>query len=101
MVCITDFFGKILIVDPWIKHINLKATPGYRNNEVKANERDRGFMGWLGDYIKFINAHEDGCYIRFNKQHELETSPAPPYLIQEKYNAEIIEIIRKKIYYHH
>jgi hypothetical protein len=97
MVGIFDFFGEnILIVDPWIKHINLKATPGYRNNEVKANERDRGFMGWQDAYLKFINAHEDGKYIRFNNRHRLAIMGASPYLIKEKYNAPIIEKIRTK-----
>ena len=96
MVGIDDFFGETLIVDPWIKHINLKATPGYRNNEVKANERDRGFMGSEDAYLKFINAHEDGKYIRFNNRHRLDRIDPFGYLIKEKFNAPIIEKIRTK-----
>jgi hypothetical protein len=72
-----------LIVDAWLKHVNLmkKATnspsqsgsakPNYGNNfrteNVDASKRDRGFFGSQESYINFLNNHVDGKYVKENE----------------------------------
>jgi len=73
MVGIKDFEGKILILDAWLRHTNLKATYGYRPEHVKSYDRDRktGFMGDIDSYSDFLNAHESGHYVLQGNKHVL------------------------------
>lgn len=46
-----------IIVDPWAKYINFSTADGYRLYEISHTERNRGFMGTLEQYQRFLSVH--------------------------------------------
>ena len=72
-----------LIVDAWLKHVNLmknvtdssnqngssKLNHGnnFRTENVDASKRERGFFGSQDSYINFLNNHVDGQYVKEGK----------------------------------
>lgn len=63
----------VMIVDPWIRYLNLPAKEGFRSKSVlaTAKERERGFMGTKEEYKKFIKNHEDGNFLRKGGSHKI------------------------------
>lgn len=53
-----------IIIDPWIKYLDLKATSGFRKNAVLGINRTRGFIGTTKEYSEFLNMHKDGRFVR-------------------------------------
>lgn len=59
-----------IVIDPWIKYLNLGIKNGFRNFSVNAEQRSRGFVGTKTQYLNFINNHQDGQYLNFYTQHQ-------------------------------
>jgi hypothetical protein len=56
--------GKInseesLIIDPWIKYIDMPIMNGFRNKELKANNCETGFIGTKQEFLHFMNSHKE------------------------------------------
>lgn len=64
-----------IVIDPWIKFINLIPREGHRKDISLAETRTRGFLGKRSQYVKFLNDHPDGEYIKKNRNHNIIHSP--------------------------
>ena len=60
-----------VVVDPWLKYVDLKKQDGFRPKPVLAKERSRGFLGTVAQYRVFLNNHEDGTYIKKGSKHQI------------------------------
>lgn len=78
MCCIgdpIDIYNSI-IVDPWIRYINLPVNPMYRPTESlhTSPDRERGFMGTVIQYKSFLEKHPN-CYIPIPTRTGIEIHP--------------------------
>lgn len=53
-----------LVLDPWLKYLDLNKAKGYRSRESQASTRKRGFIGSISEYIAFLSVHFDGFYVQ-------------------------------------
>ena len=53
-----------VVIDPWIKYLDLSKFNGYRKTTSCEQNRERGYVGSLKDYLEFINHHKDSKYIK-------------------------------------
>lgn len=62
---------ECLVVDPWIKYLDLPAKEGFRPNSISAQDRKRGYIGSLKGYKMFLEQHADGHYVKKGEPHLL------------------------------
>lgn len=77
MCCIGDPAHKdSLVIDPWLKYLNLPSKSGYRSAEVSwLNQiRSRGFMGRVDQYQQFLADHPN-CYVPSGVDLTLKINP--------------------------
>ncbi|HMT03086.1 MAG TPA: hypothetical protein PKD00_07235 [Burkholderiales bacterium] len=87
-----------LVIDPWIKYLNLDIRSGFRNYFVSADERSQGFIGTKAQYLHFINNHKDGTYLKFDIQHQFIV--ADQYIKEEhhtKWKNKVFELLKSKL----
>ncbi len=87
-----------LVIDPWIKYLNLDIRIGFRKYPVNADKRSQGFIGTKTQYLNFINKHQDGRYLNFYSQHEFEV--ADEHIKEPRHNPwknKVYELLKSKL----
>ena len=80
-VCIGDPKNPhSIILDGWLKYVDLFPTKGFRDKTIFACERELGFIGTKSAFLEFLKHHEDGVFVRKSGFHDLVFRAIPDQL---------------------